>query len=599
MVILDLSGIFENRRRRNMRQEQPLDSADAGTPDECEHAHTQTWAAHDVEVDEPFLAMLTAMNDDRVGELLAANALPNVLLAPRRSARLVRRLASAYCWQAPILIAPIHDLVTALEAVQHDDGTYDIGNLHSPPDTAFVVQDLCMSWTLLHAQSQSILRPSLDALERMSRKAGRALATGGVHTPNHRWEVCAALARINHLWPERRYVRRIHDWLGEGIDIDADGQYSERSSTYAAAVTNPCLLTLAWLFGRQMESLRQHVRRNLEATLYLLEPNGDVETVHSRRQDQTQVRDIWWYLLQYRELALLEVNGQFARVARMIEQRGIGELGDFLADVMERPELGAVLPAEAPLPDDYAKVFEVSRLARIRHVSTTATIFGGTDFHATRTIASGLSTNPTFFKLRKGAAILESVRLAPTFFSTGHFRSKGLVVQHASYRLSDEVSVPYYLPLPRRYRRDDGDYTLTDDGRFFSQMSFPHRRQQSQVLRTEIQVTELDGGFALDFALTESAAPFTIELCFRRGGILSGVQPLEGADTYQLVEGFGAYTVDDWRIEFGPGNGAGPLQPVHMDPGDRYTYRNGTLVPEGIRVYVTGRSPVQYRLVLR
>jgi hypothetical protein len=70
-------------------------------------------------------------------------------------------------------------------------------------------------------------------------------------------------------------------------------------------------LTIAWLLDRP--ELISHVRRNVEATLYLLDPNGEVETVHSRRQDQTHIRDIWPYLLQYRELALLDGNGQFAR----------------------------------------------------------------------------------------------------------------------------------------------------------------------------------------------------------------------------------------------------------------------------------------------
>jgi hypothetical protein len=557
----------------------------------------------ELELDEPFLTALSAANDAQVPAALQADHASLAAISPRGAARCLRRLAAAYVcarsryYHEPLLAGPMGELAAALEAAQHEDGTYDQGNLHSPPDSGFTIQDLCIIWTLLSGDGQPASQPTASALGRIIRRAGPALAEGGIHTPNHRWEVCAALARINHLWPHPSYVERLEDWLGEGIDIDAEGQYSERSAIYASAVTNPGLLTIARLLGKP--ELIRHVRANLAATLYLLEPNGEVETVHSRRQDQTQVRPIWPYLLQYRELALLDGDGQFARLARMIERRWAGELGDFLAEVLERPALGVRLPAEAELPERYARVFQRAGLARIRRGAATAAVFGGTDVHAAGAIASGLASNPTFFKLRRGEAILDSVRVSPQFFSTGHFRSNGLAVAGERYRLADEVAVPYYLPLPPRFRRDGGEYALTNDGRFYSKLDFPHRPRQLRVLRTTVLVAEVDGGFDLQFALEEAAAPFTIELCFRRGGELSGAHPLGDADCYQLIDGFGAYTVGADRISFGPGNGAGPLQPVAMDPGERYTYLRGSLTPDGVRVYITGRSPLRYLLKLR
>jgi hypothetical protein len=553
--------------------------------------------------DEPFLNALASAGDALALAALQADRAGLAAVSPRAAARTMRRLAAAFVsprssfFHDLSLAGPLEELAGALEAAQHDDGTYDQGNLHSPPDSSFTIQDLCIIWTLLAQDGQPASQPAAAALERIIRRAGPALAAGGVHTPNHRWELCAALARINRLWPDPGYVERVEEWLAEGVDIDAEGQYSERSAIYAAAVTNPGLLTVARLLGKPQ--LIEHVRANLAATLYLLEPNGEVETVHSRRQDQTQLRPIWPYLLQYRELALRDGDGRFARLARLIEQRDAGELGDFLAEVLERPELGAQLPVEAELPEHYERVFQRSGLARLRRGALTATVFGGSDVHAIPAIASGLASNPTFFKLRSGGAILDSLRLAPLFFSIGHFRSRGLEAQGATYRLADEVAVPYYLPLPERFRRDDGDYALTNDGRFYSQMDFPHRPRQLRVLRTTILIAEVDGGFDLELALEESAAPFTIELCFRSGGTLSGVRPLGDPDDYQLVDGFGAYSVGDDRISFGPGNGAGPLQPVAMDPGERYTYLKGSLRPDGVRVYITGRSPIRYTLQLR
>ena len=63
------------------------------------------------------------------------------------------------------------------------------------------------------------------------------------------------------------------------------------------------------------------VSRNLELTLYRIEPNGEVETVQSRRQDQTGIQDIWKYLTHFRELALRENDTRFARVADQILDR--------------------------------------------------------------------------------------------------------------------------------------------------------------------------------------------------------------------------------------------------------------------------------------
>jgi hypothetical protein len=550
-------------------------------------------------VDEDFLAVLTNANQVQI-PLVLAN-LQNPSDSVRAVARKARRLVSGYVWgkssyhHDASLLAPLLWLAEQLAARQHEDGLYDVGNLHSPPDTSFAIQDICMVYGLLDADDQPDTEPHRAILAKVLRKAGPALASGGVHTPNHRWEIAAALARTHHLFPDRRYAARIDDWLDEGIDATADGIYSERSSTYASEVTNHCLLGIAWL--RNKPELLEYVRRNLDMTLYFLEPNGEVDTIASRRQDQTRIREVWWYLTQFRELALHTGDGRFSTVAKSIEQRGTGEIGDFLAEVLERPEIAAVLPTPKPAPTDFAQHFPSQASARIRRGVRTASVFGGTDFHDVPVIASGLSTNPTFFKLRNGAAILDSVRLSPQFFSTGHFRSDGMRRSGPrTYKLAQEVKVPYHLPLPKRYRREDGLYALTLDGRFYASMDFPHRPKQYRTLRTEVTIVELGNGYDLSFEFDGDETAYAIELCFRAGGTLAGVEALETAGNHQLVSGTGSYTVGSDRIEFGPGNGAAR---VSMDPGERYTYLGGSLTPDGLRVYLTGRTPGRQTLQLR
>ncbi|TDD53294.1 hypothetical protein E1263_28115 [Kribbella antibiotica] len=543
-------------------------------------------------MDQEFLGLLTAASEAQLARTLPAGT------DPRRVGREVRRLVAGYVGESkyrddPAILKRLQQLSSELAERQHADGTYDIGNLHSPPDTAFLIQDLCVVWELLAGNEPAATVRSV--VHKILEKAGPALASGGVHTPNHRWEVSAALARINHILPDQRYVDRIDEWLAEGIDAGPDGIYSERSAIYAAAVTNPSLLTIAWLQGRP--ELIDFVRRNLEATLYLLEPNGEVDVIASRRQDQLHIREVSDYLLQFRELALLDGDGRFAAVARGIERRGDGELGDFLAEVLERPELAAPLPQATEPPTEFVQEFPSQASVRIRRGSRTATIFGGSDVPEVGAIASGLSINPTFFKLRQGDAILDSVRLAPQFFGTGHFHSEYLRRWSPSVvELGAEVAAPYYQPLPPERRTADGRYALTPDGRFYAAMDFGQRSKDYRTLRTAITVAEVENGFDLTFELAGSEAPYAIELCFRPGGVLSGVVAIEGSDNYQLESGIGVYAVGNDRIEFGPGTGTAR---VAMDPGERYRMLNGSLMPDGLRVYLTGSAPCRQRLEIR
>ncbi|MFF1820740.1 hypothetical protein ACFVWG_25765 [Kribbella sp. NPDC058245] len=549
-------------------------------------------------MDKDFLGLLTTAGTAQIARLLRSQQ--PVGAEPRRVGREVRRLVAGYVGESsygddPAVLERLQLLSGQLAAWQHADGTYDIGNLHSPPDTAFLIQDLCVVWELLDRAEDAATAPLRSEIHGILQKAGPALASGGVHTPNHRWEVSAALARINHILPDQRYVDRIDEWLAEGIDAGPDGIYSERSAIYAAAVTNPSLLTIAWRQDRP--ELIEFVRRNLEATLYLLEPNGEVDVIASRRQDQFQIRDVSEYLLQFRELALLDGDGRFAAVAQDIERRGAGELGDCLAEVLERPELAAALPQATELPTDFVKEFPSQASVRIRRGTRTATVFGGTDLPDLPVIASGLSVNPTFFKVRHGDAILDSVRLAPQFFGTGHFHSEYLRRWSPSVvELGAEVAVPYYQPLPPERRTADGRYALTPDGRFYASMAFDQRPRDYRALRTAITVAEVENGFDLTFELAGSEAPYAMELCFRPGGVLSGVETIDGFGNYQLESGTGVYAVGNDRIEFGPGSGTAR---VVMDPGERYRMLNGTLVPDGLRVYLTGCAPGRQRLEIR
>ncbi|WP_205856066.1 hypothetical protein [Phytoactinopolyspora endophytica] len=564
----------------------------------------------DGDVDEEALSILVDAADELGSSALASDVRAG---SPRSQARTIRRLVAPFVsprsrhHHSGEFFDSILERLRVLGRQQHDNGTFTIGNIQSPPDTGFLIEDLGVMVSLLRADDHPRRRALAQPVERMMRRAGPGLVNGGVHTPNHRWKLVSALARIHDVRPDAAYVQRIDDWLGEGIDQAPDAMYSERSPTYAAEVTNLSLLAAAWVLDRP--ELLDGVRRNLEMYLYLTEENGEVEAIHSRRQDQDhRLRHVRDFYLQYREFALRDDDGRFSAVVKGIEQRDAEHLGDAFANVLERPELVAVLPEPADVPTDYAETFPSAQLARVRRGTTSASIFGGTDWyqdgeqtHLFNRIGSGISTNPTFLKLRHGDAILEAVRMSPVFFSMGHFRSNGLeVVGDGVYRLHNELAIPYALPLPEEHRREDGDYRHTNsiDGRYFSKLDFPNRPHHFVTLRTEVLVTEVADGFDLDFTVDETDdVNVTIELSFRPGGELSGVEPETDDGAYRLLDGHGSYRVGDDVIEFGPGSDTGY---VDMASGEQYSVHNGGLPPlSDQRVYITGVTPFEHRLQLR
>ncbi|NQU53298.1 MAG: hypothetical protein HQ522_12250, partial [Bacteroidetes bacterium] len=241
--------------------------------------------------------------------------------------------------------------------VQHSDGTIDLlsTNFYSTPDTGFVVEPLCASYNLLQKIKFSNKEKLLGLFEKFLKNAGEAFVVGGIHTPNHRWVVSMAMARLNQLFPDDRYIKRIDEWLHEGIDIDPDGQFEERSTYIYTPLSNRCFVTMAKLLDRQ--ELLEPVRKNLRMTLYYVHPNGEIATEASGRQDQFKVGFMEHYYVPLRYMALHDKNGQFAKLVRQIEKTVPEKILGYLVYLLEDPEYRNSLPQSANLSDNYIKEF--------------------------------------------------------------------------------------------------------------------------------------------------------------------------------------------------------------------------------------------------
>ena len=477
-------------------------------------------------------------------------------------------------FNSPDLVEPLGLAIAYMLKAQHADGTVDYyaTNFHSNPDMAFILEVVSPACQLLRAHSRPTHQGLAVELGKFITRGADGLVTGGVHTPNHRWVVCAALAWANSLFPNPRYVARADEWLAETIDLDPDGQYTEKSTTVYSPVVNRALITVARLLNRP--ALLEPVRRNLEMTLYYVHPDGEVVTEASRRQDRYQRGSMARYYLSYRHLALHDGNGRFAALCREVERNArtqINELGAFLTE----PELRRPLPPSAPLPTDYAKVFSYSSLARIRRGPRSGTI---------------LANNTTLFSFRHGSAALEAVRLATAFFGKGQFTADALETNSGRYTLRQKLEGPYFQPLSAAQIADGEHTKMAPNGTLADGSRAKRARSNIMVQEAVVEITENAGKFTLAISVGGTdEVPVAIELAFRAGGKLTGVEPVDHVDNaFLLRAGTGRYTVGDNTIEFGPGR-----------TDHTYTQVRGALPKwDGLSVYLTGLTPFKTTLTI-
>jgi hypothetical protein len=550
----------------------------------------------DAMTDTAFLAAVTAAADERARGVLDG---VDALLASEPHHRAVMRDAKTLvaCAVHPDSVhfgsteaARTADrLVAFLAGMQGENGLFDGENLASPPDTAFTINDLCDTYALLSGSPEP-LRPLAVALERIALAAAEPLRLGGVHTPNHRWELSAALARLNRHWPDERLVARVDEWLAEGIDIAPDGMYSERSPNYALHVSNPSLTTIGLALERS--ELLDAVCRNLEVIAATALPDGTVETVHSRRQDQRGTITLAPFLMQFRRFAIARGRGDFAAVVERILEEPPVFPADALAEILLEPTLAGPMPA-AEKPKPVRTVFHSAGLAVVRDGDFAVTVFGGSDYAEHRTIRSGLATNPTFLRVFAGAAVLESIRLSRDFFGLGPFRSEELEELGERLVLREMSKAAYYGPLPKERLDPRGVYELADEGRFSAAMDFAHRPTEEVALYTEIaiRIDTAARGVHLEMVAEPGRVGQVLELAFREGGLFEGAR--EVPEGFELSTENCTYRCgpDRIKVEVQAEGPRGPKPFYH--PGEDYTHLSGTDAAEGLKLYVplprTGR----------
>ncbi len=488
--------------------------------------------------------------------------------------------------------------LTALRGQQAADGLFTTGdNLASPPDTSFTVNGLCRLLRVIDAHPHPDLAPVRDAAATIVRATSGALVRGGVHTPNHRWEISCALVQLWRLFGDRACLDRAHQWLAEGIDLQPDGLFSERSPNYAVHVTGPCLLEMARLLERP--DLADALHTHLHAILPLVDADDTVDTTPSRRQDQRTDFPLAQYALLYRRLAVARGCSTCAAMSERGEASVVIPDVDAVAQCLLDPELGRGLAAGAlPEPPRDWQLFDTSQLAVWRRDAQRVVAHAASDIARVGRVSSGLGADPTFLTVQTRDCRV-GVRLSRDFFNLGPFRADTLRLEGSDVVLDERVEAHYYQPLPPEHRRPDGDYALEFEGRFAAQMSFSLRERDTVALRTSVRVSPTHVGVDLLIESRGASAPHLLEIALPG---MASPGPSEGS--FERMD-------ERTLVARGDGTLAGGRLRVHLEgdiamtgtvpdynPGEAYRFLHGTDAAPGARLLVAFSGPGTRRVSL-
>jgi hypothetical protein len=385
---------------------------------------------------------------------------------------------------------------------QRPSGLIDLRstNYDSPPDTAFAVQLLCALLEL--GRGQSVLSDVLAKVETFVRRAAPGIMHGGFHTPNHRWVNIGALAQTGALFPDIDVRDAIRAYLAEGIDIDDEGTYLERSVGVYDAVTNRSLLLFAdnWHDSGEIAAVREMVKRNLTFNLHLLHADGTAETGLSHRQDYG-IREVPTPLIApYLHSNAVMPNPQFVRAAQWIWDKAQGKhIGNVVWQAYTLLKFGEPQRSPAPMPDNFIKHYPINAVWRSRRGPISATVFGG----VTRLMT-----------LVYGAAELNSLKISQTYFGVGWFIGDSMRAEGQSVVLRSEGKQRphrpgYELPLGRPAPRERWNET-----------NLEREWNPLPPATSELSITAVDGGFDLHYHTLEGLDQVAaqIALDFPAGG---------------------------------------------------------------------------------
>ena len=458
---------------------------------------------------------------------------------------------------------------------QHESGLIDLRscNYDSSPDAAFAVQRLAsvLELTLPLAEKDGEFAHLIEKVKTFTRRAAEGILIGGFHTPNHRWVIVSALAQAAALFPDLPVHPVIQQYLDEGIDVDADGAYTEHSVGVYDAVCNRSLLLYAHHRGDR--NILPFVHRNLTFDMHLVHADSTAETGLSRRHDYGTRKVPFSLITGYLLYQLFEPQPQFIGMINFLwekcPQPGLDDLIWLVygLDLLEKRK-GPRLDVRLRPNEDYAVLFPKNGIWRLRRGDLSATLFRG----QTRLLA-----------LCSGKAELASLKISQSYFGVGSFIGETIEPTVNGARL---ISSGAQAPNRPGYDYPIGSPVSTDN---FYEVRATRPYRKLPPARSSLEVSEIDGGIRLHYRTHENYPGVTaqIALDFAPGGIWEcgdcAIKPAAGQVIF-LKSGYGVMRYGRDALRIGPGANC------HRT----WEMRDAETAPGWVRVIIPLKTPIDY-----
>ena len=533
------------------------------------------------QLDERLEALLdrqiTEMGDPRYGGFWTEN----FHVEPRQSGFFLGEMMAAFCtkdsrWYLSSRMArAIRAVLTYMQNHQRPDGCFDLTpcNYASPPDTAFMVNALLNGWWLLEkcgAPEADFMR---EPVYQLIDSTSKGIAAGGFHTPNHRWAIASCLLCCEKITGNAALGERAREYLREGLDINEDGEFAERSAGNYNQVNDDQMIRLYLATGDQI--YLEAAAKNLEMMYCYFDPDNSVFTNNSTRQDLGRKVYGESYYILYLLVGYFLKRPDLGAMAEWIWQdsrrRGCYPAGaEWLLLFPEMDGYGAESPFMEPFAD-IDRLFPDSDIARIRSGRWSCSLLNG-------------KANCLYFQHGSFSVYMT---IYSNLCDRRNFLSDTLERTPQGYRMKAHAAGWYYLPFPEK--PETSDWWAMDN---------PNRRPKTEglPLDTTLDIVKRPDGIDLHIKTGGiDQLPLRMEFSFLPGGYVRTEHFLQRAKAGESIN------VIDGVVEACGPNGETITLDAAFSEHD-FTDRMGGAYPlseKHYTVYFTGYTPVEKVIKIR
>lgn len=393
-------------------------------------------------------------------------------------------------------------------------------NFDSPPDTCFALSLLASVAYIAKVSTLAEAKIFLAELEPYVIKCVSAVLKDGFHTPNHRWVITSALLQAQDVFPTPDVTEKVNDYIAEGIDINSDGFYSEKSAGCYNAIVNRSLIYIYELTGK--EEFKNAVLKNLDNILYLVHADGSVVTSVSIRQDNGLTKYLDECLDGFYYAAHLTGDGRHSAVAEELLKKG--DVSEHLLYLFAKhPEWKEKeLPPATPM-GDYKVFMKESGVWRVKRGKLSLTAAVG--------MSGALS-------VKYGSVNLSQFRIFSPYFAGAKFKSSKLEEIENGIRIyyESEFLLPqlpsYWMPTKKPFPFEELPYKTLEKREL---------KPRPQLYYT-MDIIDLGDSFTLSIKSSQgmNSVPFIAELLFTPNGRIESdciSVPMHADDTVLLKSG--------------------------------------------------------------